>query len=159
MPNPLPDRLLTEAAELRAEGATWETVAVQVGRALSTVRGWPALYHAKWTALLRAAEQRIATEAAAESVLILRAQLRSKDPDISRNAAQKLIQYRVALDKTTDDPDRFEPGALPHSEAARVAAHLESLSDDQRNQLLDRVVSVLSAHRDARNAGGDPPGS
>lgn len=152
-----PDRLLAEAAELRAGGSSWEAVAAQVGRAAGTVRRWPTLYRARWAAALRAAEARIATEAAAESVLTLRQQLRSEDHKLSRDAAHKLIQYRVALGKKK--PARpTKTGPAPGSEVVRVAAYLEALSDDQRDQLLDRALSVLTADRDARRDGGDPPG-
>ncbi|HET6572972.1 MAG TPA: hypothetical protein VFG68_05165 [Fimbriiglobus sp.] len=151
------DRLFAEAAELRAAGSSWEVVAAQVGRAARTVRRWPTLYRARWAAALRAAEARIATEAAAESVLTLRQQLRSEDGKVSRDAAHKLIQYRVALGKKkVARPNKTDPP--PGSEVVRVAAYLESLSDDQREELLDRALSVLSAHRDGRHAGGDPPG-
>jgi hypothetical protein len=158
MPCNAPDRLLAEAAELRAAGSSWEVVAAQVGRAARTVRRWPTLYRARWAAALRAAEARIATEAAAESVLTLRQQLRSEDGEVSRDAAHKLIQYRVALGKKkTTRPTPTDPP--PSSEVVRVATYLESLSDDQRDQLLDRALSVLTADRDASRDGGGPPGA
>jgi hypothetical protein len=157
MPKPPPDRLILEAAELRAAGSSWETIAAAVGRAVSTVRQWQGCYRDRWTAALRAAEARVATEAAAESVLALRAQLRSPDIAVSRNAARQLIQYRVALDKI-ETPDPVEP-APPRSDAARVVAHLEALTDEQRDQLVDRALSVLTAERSARHAGGGPAGA
>jgi hypothetical protein len=155
MPKPPPDRLLLEAAELRAAGSSWETIAAAVGRAVNTVRQWQGNYRARWTAALRAAEARIATEAAAESVLALRAQLRSEDIAVSRDAARQLIRYRVALDKI-ETPDPAEPAAA-RSDAARVVAHLEALTDDQRDQLVDRALSVLTAERGG-GAGGGPAG-
>jgi hypothetical protein len=157
MPTPPSDRLLAEAAELRAAGSSWETVSAVLGRAVSTVRQWPSAYRDRWTAALRAAEARLATEAAAESVLALRAQLRSKDIEISRTAARQLIQYRVALDKI-ETPDPVGP-APSGSDAARVAAHLEALTDDQRDQLVDRALSILIAERDGRGAEGSTAGA
>jgi len=157
MTTPPSDQMIADAAELRAAGAAWDTIAAQIGRAPHTVRQWQYYYRARWVAALRAAESRIASEAAAESVIAMRAQLRSTDPDVSHAAARQLMQYRVALNRSGADAN--PAGVAPGSEATRVAAHLESLSHDQREQLLDRAVAVVAARRDARGAGSDPTGS
>src|SRR4051794_28517484 len=96
---PPPDALLATAAELRAAGLAWDAVAAEVGRAADTVRKWPGLYPSRWTKHLRAAEDRLLAEAAAESVFFLRKQLRSDDEKTSRDAADKLIRFRVAAGK------------------------------------------------------------
>jgi hypothetical protein len=148
--------MLADAAELRAGGASWDSIASQLRLESSAVRQWPRMFPDRWIVAQRAAEAQVATEAAAESVFTLRQQLRSRDPKVSREAAHKLIQYRVAMDRTAADSD---PADLPSSEAMSVAHHLESLTHDQREQLLDRALSVLSARRNPRPAGGDADGA
>jgi hypothetical protein len=153
---PPPDRLFAEAAELRAGGMQWDAIAARVGRAANTVRMWPHKHPERWAAALRAAEARVSTEAAAESVFTLRQQLRSTDGEASRDAAHELIHYRVELDKASRLARTDRP---PGPETAQVAAYLESLTDDQHDQLLDRALSVLTARRNARRAGGGPAGA
>ena len=46
------EALLTQAAELRAAGQTWETVAAAVGRSAETVRRWPKQHPKLWLRLL-----------------------------------------------------------------------------------------------------------
>ena len=45
------EALIRVAVELRAEGATWESVARRVGRESATCRRWPSRYRATWEAL------------------------------------------------------------------------------------------------------------
>jgi hypothetical protein len=45
------------AVELRAAGATWETVGQRLGRDSSTCRRWPSRYRAEWEALQKLASQ------------------------------------------------------------------------------------------------------
>jgi len=143
---PPPDHLLALAADLRAGGAPWDAVADKVGRAAETVRRWPAVYPAAWSAAARAAEQRLLAEATAESVLTLRKQLRSEDEKAGRDAARSLIQFRVATSKkarrATGSPVR------PTTDATRIAAYLEGMTDAQ----IDAIVEEL------RTAGPRPVG-
>ena len=139
-PKPPPKDLLALAAEARAGGAAWDAVATKVGRAADTVRRWPTAYPAAWAAAFRAAERRLLAEATAESVHTLRKQLRSDDEKASRDAARNLIQFRVASGKRTKRPARPK-AAAGASDAARVAAYLEGLTDAQ----IDALVSELLA--------------
>ncbi len=133
---PPPDSLLNRAAELRAAGQAWEAVAEAVGRTVKTVRGWPEAYPEKWADLLRKAEARLVSEATAESVHTLRMQLRSDDEKASRDAAQKLISFRVALGKKPKKPGR-KPARTPSTDAARLVAYLEGLSDAEFHTLAE----------------------
>ncbi len=131
---PPPDSLLAQAAELRAGGNSWEIVAEKVGRTPQTVRRWPEAYPEKWAAALRAAESQLLSEATAESVHTLRRQLRSSDEKSSREAAQKLISFRVALGKKPGKSKRKRV-AKPRTDAARLVAYLEGLSDAELEAL------------------------
>ncbi len=54
------------AAELRAHGATWETIARVLGRHKRVLMRWVRYYSADWQRLSEAAEQRAARRAATE---------------------------------------------------------------------------------------------
>lgn len=132
---PPPDSVLARAAELRAGGSAWEAVAAEVGRAADTVRKWPALYPDRWQAALRDAERRLVAEAGAESVLILRTLLRSKDEKVRRDAAKFLVGLRLELARLDQ---KASPDTSPHptSDAARLVAFLEGHTDDQLEQFV-----------------------
>ena len=156
-PKPPPDHLLAKAADRRAGGASWDAVAAQVGRAADTVRKWPAAYPAAWKKLLRAAERQLVRDATAESVHTLRRQLRSDDEKTSREAAQKLIQFRVALGRRGKRA-KAAP-TKPPSELMRTAAYLETLSDDQLTRLFDQIVARWVEDRAAGHLAEPPPGA
>ena len=127
--------LIQRAAELRAGGASWEMVATDVERAVATVRRWPAEYPAIWKRAFRIAEQQLLTDATAESVLTLRKQLRSEDEKSSRDAAQKLIQFRMAKTKLKKSPvgKPLKTQSIHH----RIALYLETLNDEEIQKLTD----------------------
>ena len=136
------EALLSQAAELRAAGQTWETVAAAVGRSAETVRRWPKQHPKLWLRCLRDAETQLLRDATAESVHTLRKQLRSEDEKASRDAAEKLIRSRVALDKKVATAKK--PKAKT-SEFQRVAAYLETLSDADIGQLIDDFLADVAA--------------
>lgn len=125
--------LIQKAAELRAGGASWEMVATEVERAVATVRRWPAEYPVIWKRAFRVAERQLLTDATAESVLTLRKQLRSEDEKSSRDAAQKLIQFRMAKQKKSSGKKPTKPPTIHH----RIALYLETLSDEEIQKLTD----------------------
>lgn len=145
---PPPDELLALAAELRAGGASWETVAEQVNRTERTVRQWPTNYATRWNKLLRAAERQQLTDATAESVLTLRRQLRSPDEKTSRDAAMKLIQFRIAAEKRSPKR-RGKPAETGSPHAQTIAAYIARLTEAELDQLiaeLDAVPPTPSHH-------------
>lgn len=153
------DQLLARAAELRVEGASWEVVAAQVGRAAETVRKWPRIYPTKWKKLVRAAERDLVTDATAESVHTLRRQLRSEDDKTSRDAAQRLIQLRVALGKPTTRGKAANRKRRKQSDLARVTAYLETLTDAEIETLTDRLLADAAAHRAGSPLGATADGA
>jgi hypothetical protein len=125
------DAVLTRAAKLRAAGASWESVAAQLGRTVETVLKWPD--DERWPALLAEAEKRLAVEVSAEAVLILRQLLRAEDEKVRRDAARFLLELRFRLAAPPDTPD---PLPAPRSaDARRLVAFLESHSDDDLARL------------------------
>lgn len=151
-PAAVPDRLLAAAAELRAGGASWAAVAAEVGGTAERVRKWPRRYPRRWAAHLLAAERQLAADAAAEGVHVLRRQLRSDDEKTSREAAQKLLTYKLAAEKKQPPADD-KPASLHR----RIADHLETLTDDQLRRLFDDLVRHwLDAHAGRAGDGAGP---
>ena len=110
------------AAELRASGATWKTVAENLGRRLNVVWRWTRWYCDEWEQFLRDAEERASREGASESHAVMRQLLRHKSAKIRLSAAEKLVKLRPA-EKAT------EPPRHPTSNLSPLLAHLENLSD------------------------------
>jgi hypothetical protein len=84
-------RLLSAAAELRAGGSTWETVAAHLRRSVSKCRRWPIRYREYWATAYQAAERRRNAVARVEAVNALRTLLRSQDGKEKRDAARALL--------------------------------------------------------------------
>jgi hypothetical protein len=135
---PPAESVLARAAELRAAGSSWESVAAKLNRAADAVRKWPTLYPAQWQAALHTAERRLVCETSAEAVLILRNLLRSDDEKVRRDAARFLIDLRLELFKLDRTSAADSPPQLT-SDAARLVAFLEGHSDDE----LDRLVADM----------------
>ena len=55
-PEPELHALIARAAEMRAEGETWPTVAAAVGRSANTVQKWPKQHARRWKKLFARAE-------------------------------------------------------------------------------------------------------
>lgn len=151
---PPAEELLEKAAELRASGASWEAVAAAVGRAAETVKRWPRLYQKKWEHLLSKAEKQQLREATAESLHTLRRQLRLPDDKASRDAAQKVMQFRLAVAKSVNTKSA---GKKPTTTRfSRICAYLESLDDEQLSHLLE---DLLRPGEHAAAAGPLEPGA
>src|SRR5262245_51751561 len=70
------------AAELRASGATWETIGRQIDRQATLIMRWVRQYAQEWEQLLRDAEARASREGGNESRMALRLLLRHKSARI-----------------------------------------------------------------------------
>lgn len=148
---PPEDVVLARAADLRAAGLSWDTVAARLLRPADEVRAWPTLYATEWRTALHAAERRLVGEASAESVLILRQLLRSQDEKVRRDAAKFLVDLRLGLAKL-DQPASPPPPPVA-SDTARFVAYLEGHTHEQLAEL------VAACRRpDVPGDGGAVPG-
>src|SRR5262245_15708510 len=93
-PCKIPLRLLALAAEHRAMGLKWESVAGRLGRPPETVRRWPVRYPEAWQRLYRAAERRAIAEGGAEARTVVRTLLRSKDERVRCNASKFMASFQ-----------------------------------------------------------------
>src|SRR4051794_3087604 len=91
-PNPPPDPLLRDAAELKAEGNGWETVAAKLHADFDAVRRLPDDRPGEWRKVYPAARRAVLGDAFAEAVCVLRVQLRAKDVKVSAKAADVLCK-------------------------------------------------------------------
>lgn len=129
--NPPSPAVLRKAADLRAAGNAWEAVAAAVGLPAETVREWPQRYPVRWRKALAAFERRTLTEATAEAVTVLRAQMRSKDEKTVREAAGKLVQIRVALSKARRPANGGAKQSSPPGYAERLVNYVRGLTHEQ----------------------------
>lgn len=145
MPSPS-DKNLARAANLRAAGCSWESVAAKLGRAVETVLKWPD--DERWPAAFADAEKRLAVEVGAEAVLVLRNLLRAEDEKVRRDAARFLLELRFRLIAPPDPADELPS---PRSaDARRLVAFLEGHSDDELARLAATVHTATTL---------PPPGS
>lgn len=135
---------LRRAAELRAGGASWDAVAEQTGRKATTLRRWPAAYPEDWRAAFAAAQRENLEETGAESLLVLRQLLRSKDEKIRRDVGRALAAALLAA-----PPDDAAPA---DDDAAHLADHLRSLDDAATDELIAELLAARQAARGAAPA-------
>jgi hypothetical protein len=112
--------LFARAAELRAAGASWPTIAREVHRSERIVRGWQRNYAQRWADALVQAERRLTAQSDCESVHTLRGLLLSADEKIRWHAAKALIARRI-------DHQKIELKTPPPSQPAHSSAAAELL--------------------------------
>jgi hypothetical protein len=118
--------LMKIAAELRASGLSWETVAVKVKRTPRACRGWPERYPQDWDRLYRAAETKLRHEARGEALSYLRKFLRSEDAWLGQNTAKFLYAHGEA-DRARESQEGTAAERL--GEWAPYISQLETMSD------------------------------
>ncbi|HEV3146637.1 MAG TPA: hypothetical protein VGZ47_22305 [Gemmataceae bacterium] len=99
------------AAELRAQGATWQTIALKLNRQLALVHRWTRYYREEWERLCREAEERVHRQAADESRMVLRELLRSEKSNVRLAAAKRLARLRLQEKATEPPPARTDLAA------------------------------------------------
>jgi hypothetical protein len=145
---PPSDELLKMAARLRAGGSSWDVVAKEVGRTKTAPMRWPEMYRVKWAFYYAEAERQILEEASAESIHVLRQQLKSRDEGSSRDAAGKLIRAREGAER---EPAEVSPEALA------LAQYLEGLTDADLRALTDRIAPRFGYRRCDEPGGDESP--
>src|SRR5258708_16035775 len=88
--------LLNVAAELRAVGHTWETVARRVHRKARTCQKWPSRFRIQWEPVYRAAQRRRFDEISNEAATHLQDLMRCDDLKIRVKASEVWVRCGVA---------------------------------------------------------------
>jgi hypothetical protein len=122
--------LMSAAAELRAGGASWETVGADLDRHPDTCRRWARDYARTWQRLYRAAHAQQAREAEAEARVVLRTLLRSKDNKVQLAAARQLLRPGPKPRPRKPMP---EP---PDAELTAFLSQVRNLSDAELDDML-----------------------
>ena len=141
-------RALERAAEMKAAGSSWEAIAIALQRTVQTVKKWPRVYANEWQVMFGQFEKQFVDEAAAESVLALRKQLRIEKSTLSVRAADKLIRYRISRAKSTPAP----PPNEGMSAEERDLQFTKEMEEEARQA--ERTAAALAAsefQRDATN--------
>jgi len=126
------------AAELRAQGATWETVALKLKRQVGVLTRWTKHYREEWERLFREAEERLSRLANNESRMVLRELLRSKKSGVRLAAAERLSRLRLQEKKA-------EPAPQAHSDLATVVAAVEEMTDEELEEYMAEFFREMEA--------------
>ena len=133
--------LMTQAAELRAGGASWAKVGEKLGRSAETCRQWPRQHPDEWCRLYREAEGDITRAGSSEAAHVMRnLLLQSKDEKVRVAAATFLARKREheieQKDEAKDGPDDDAP-----PEVLRFLAHLLRLDHEQFQKEADDYLA------------------
>jgi HEAT repeat protein len=127
-------RDMDSAAELRAAGATWETIGEVLGRREFVLTRWARVYGDDWQRLLREAEERAVRQRSSESRAKLRAMLRHESSRVRLAAADNLVRQRLAEKATETPPDH-------RVELAALVEQVEQMTDAELNQFLTEFIA------------------
>src|SRR5262245_45271637 len=155
MPPPRPFVLnrMAVAAELRAGGAAWKTVAARLRCTERACIRWPKDYPEAWRRLYREATLRLLAEIGGEAMTVLRRLLRSKDEKMQRDATRLVLGPHL---KALAQEPPAEP-APADDDADRLASFLRSHTDAEAQALLDELLARRARPADGAGAGGGGP--
>src|SRR5262245_53614337 len=89
--------LLERAAELRANGSSWDVVARKLDTNPDVLRAAVAAHRKQYRRFFVAARREVLDESFCEGLYTLRRQVRSDDERIANKAADALVRARLAL--------------------------------------------------------------
>src|SRR5262245_27535021 len=152
--------LMKAAAELRAGGASWATVAAKIDRCGETCRTWAYKYPATWNRLLNQAEDQHIQEGGGQARIKLRMLLLSGNEHIALEAARILTKARA--DQRTrweNRPKKTLPKGITEKELLSIR-EAESMSDDELEEVCAqsyRALARLQAEAQSAPALDPPP--
>ena len=136
---PPSESLFARAAELRAAGVAWETIAKEVNRSVRTVYYWPRKYPKLWADALVQAERNMNGQSDSEAVRALRGLLMSQDEKIRWHAAKSLIVRRLERDKIELKVQSRNPQRPLTDEARELLYFLDGHSNEQLEDAINSV--------------------
>jgi hypothetical protein len=136
---PPSEALFARAAELRAAGVAWETIAKEVNRAVRTVYYWPRKYPKLWADALVQAERNMTGQSDSEAIRALRGLLMSQDEKIRWHAAKSLIVRRLERDKIELKVQSRNPQRPLTDEARELLYFLDEHSNEQLEDAINSV--------------------
>jgi hypothetical protein len=149
--------LMTEAAQLRALGISWKSVAAHLGRDERSCRRWPEAHPGEWNRLLTRMEDQALREAGGEALHVLKRALVGKAEPLPIRAAQFLYGKLCEVKRR-----RRRPRGAARARYAKYVpflTYLESLDENQRKALVaESVARSVAESKPAEPAGGGGPG-
>ena len=139
---PICSRQLTKikfAIAERANGTSWEKIAVKVHRRVEAVRRWPTRYADVWVKLELEADQQMSYETAKETVFILRNLFREQPVGDKIKSAALLI--RLLIERQKLDLRAMQAGVLQLPEDLNSAA--DELENLDRHDLTPAQIKRL----------------
>ena len=133
------------AAELRAAGATWETIASELKRQPNLVARWSKMYAQEWERMLSAAEERLSRHVNNESRGFLRRMLREDDLKARLAAAKQLAEMRK-------EEKAAQPATDLQSRYTSFVTQIQEFSDEELQRIMCKFV------RDVHGKGTTPLG-
>jgi hypothetical protein len=130
-------RDMEAAAELRAAGATWETIGEVLGRKPFVLTRWARVYRDEWRGYLRYAKERALQQVNSEARMKLQALLRHESSHIRMKTAVQYLREQLAENATRRPPD-------PQLELADFLAKIEKMSDEE---LQESIAEFIKAAR------------
>src|SRR5262245_54058754 len=105
--------MLRQAAELRAVGHPWETVAKRLHRSVKTCQNWPGKYPREWAEALRPVQLRLFEQISGECETRLHALTRHKDPKIQAQAVGLWVRHGAKAFGRDGGMTEPAPGSRP----------------------------------------------
>src|SRR5262245_61450187 len=125
--------LLKTAAELRADGLTWDEVASQLHRAVATCKAWPSRYQSSWQSLYRNAQVARCQYLADKSLKVLERLQDDLDVRVQKHASDLLLRHsRLMLGVGV------KGGARPPEKNDAIVDSYRKLMDWERDRI-DRL--------------------
>jgi hypothetical protein len=122
-------RDMEAAAELRAAGATWETIGEVLGRKPFVLTRWARVYRDDWRGFLRYAEDRVLGQVSSEARTKLWALLRHESSRVRMKAAEQYMRQRLAENAAQRPPAHG-------GELAAFLAEIDKMSDAELHEHL-----------------------
>jgi hypothetical protein len=121
------------AAELRAAGATWETIGEVLDRKPFVLTRWARVYSDDWRRYLRDAGEWLLRQGSSEWRAKLQALLRHPSSRVRLATADQLLRQRLAEKSAERPPDRL-------AEAAAFLAVAEKMTDERLQELITDFI-------------------
>jgi len=144
--------LIRRAAMMRASGASWSSVATELGCHLRRVQAWPREHEAAWKLAYARALVQVEDEIDAEGMHFLRAMMRSKKDQIRRDGVKMLLQLKIAKRKL-EYRSATKGEENPSSEAVRLADEVEKINDAELDA---HITDLLDGSAPSPGGAGAP---
>ena len=141
---------LRTAAELKAAGSSWATIAEKVGCHINRCRHWPIEHRVEWRSIYLQFKQQHFADVAVEARILLHRLMRETKDERIRLASIRVV---LLLDSKLCEPfEKLLNDLSQDQEALRMAQYYLSLDDATRKKLLEEMLRQCVAAAGAEQA-------